>query len=71
VALIISVAYRVNWHILETGAGSVPAVIVTRFGEANDLERSALVAAGLALFILTFAVNLVARYIVNRTKVAQ
>lgn len=68
VALIVSVVFDFNWHILEAGAGSVPATIVTRFGEASELERSGLVAAGLALFVLTFGVNLMASRIVNRKR---
>jgi len=67
VALLISIVYQPNWHVLESGAGSVAAVIAVHFGEATALERSGLVAAGLALFFLTIAVNLVARQIVNRS----
>jgi phosphate transport system permease protein len=70
VALIISIVFKANIHILERGAGSIAALIATRFGEASALERSGLVAAGLALFLLTFAVNFVARSIVRRTKIA-
>jgi len=70
VALIISIVFKANIHILERGAGSIAALIATRFGEASALERSGLVAAGLALFLLTFAVNFFARWIVRRTKIA-
>jgi phosphate transport system permease protein len=66
VALLISPVTVFNGHILTGGAASVAAQIAIHFGEANDLERSALVAAGLALFLLTFAVNLGARFIVRR-----
>lgn len=68
VALVISFTFNgVNWNVLEKGAGSIAALIVTRFGEASPLERSALIAAGLALFTLTFAINLVSRTIVARS----
>jgi phosphate transport system permease protein len=67
VALIISLVFEPNYNVLERGAGSVAALIATKFGEAGELERSALVAAGLALFLLTLAVNLLARRIVNRS----
>jgi phosphate transport system permease protein len=67
VALIIVPAVKVNTHILEQGAGSVAAWIAIHFGEASDLERSALVACGLALFLLTFVVNFFARLIVARS----
>jgi phosphate transport system permease protein len=66
VALIISIVFKANFNILERGAGSVAALIATRFGEASSLERSGLVAAGLALFIVTFGVSLLARKIVGR-----
>lgn len=51
---------------LETGGGSVAALIATQFGEASDAGRSGLVAAGLALFLTTFAVTILARTIVAR-----
>ena len=70
VALVISLVFKANTHVLELGAGSIAALIATRFGEADTIERSGLVAAGLALFLLTFAVNIGARRIVARTKVA-
>jgi phosphate transport system permease protein len=66
VALIISPQIRVNTHVLTTGAASVAAQIAIHFGEATPLERSGLVAAGLALFLLTFLVNIAARFIVVR-----
>ena len=66
VAVIISLVFKPNFHILERGAGSVAALIATKFGESGALERSALCAAGLALFIVTLCVSLAARRIVNR-----
>ena len=65
VALVIELVFKANWHVLESGAGSIAALIVTRFGEASADERSALVAAGLALMLLTFTVSLLARRIVT------
>jgi phosphate transport system permease protein len=67
VALIISISFKANFHILERGAGSIPALIATKFGEAGALERSGLIAAGLALFLLTLGVNMAARRIVGRS----
>jgi len=66
VALIISPTISANTQILKTGASSVAAYIAIHFGEAGPLERSGLVAAGLALFLLTLIVNLLARLIVVR-----
>jgi phosphate transport system permease protein len=69
VAYLVSLTFKVNWHVLEQGAGSVASLIFTRFGEASTIERSGLVAAGLALLLLTFSVSLLSRYIVNRRAV--
>jgi phosphate transport system permease protein len=67
VTLIISLSLDANWNILERGGGSIASLIAIKFPEASTLERSALVAAGLALFLLTLLVNLLARRIVSRT----
>ncbi|MGW8484598.1 phosphate ABC transporter permease subunit PstC [Microbacterium sp. NPDC055903] len=45
---------------------TIPAIIALRFPEAHDEGVSTLIAAGLILFIVTFAVNFVARWIVSR-----
>lgn len=70
VALIIVPSYSVNWNLAESGAGSVAGNIVSRFAEAGELEKSALIASGLALFSVTFLVNLGARRIVNKSRLA-
>jgi len=67
VALIISITFKANFHVLQRGAGSIAALIAIKFGEAGTLERSGLIAAGLALFIVTFAVSLLARRIVGKS----
>ena len=63
ILLIVQQVLEVNLRVLEAGVGSIAAHIATRFGEAPELERSGLIAAGLALFLLTFVVNLIARYV--------
>ena len=70
VVLVITVIDQPNLHILEQGSGSISALIATKFGEASGLEISGLIAAGLALFVLTLGVNLVARAIVARSRMA-
>jgi phosphate ABC transporter permease protein PstC len=49
---------------------TLAAVIANEFGEAasNPLHRSALIAAGLVLFVLTLFVNLIARFYVLRAE---
>lgn len=71
IAIIVSLVYQANLKVLTEGGGSIAQLIAIRFGEANELEKSGLVAAGLALFIVTFLVNLGARRIVARARSAQ
>jgi phosphate ABC transporter permease protein PstC len=51
---------------------TLAAVIANEFGEAasDPVHRASLIAAGLLLFVLTLAVNLLARYFVNRAETA-
>ena len=67
VALVISPVIALNGHVLTAGAGSIAGYIAIHFGEANAVERSGLVAIGLALFMLTLVVNLIARIVVRRS----
>ncbi len=68
VALIISPIFEIRPNLLQTGANSVAALIALRFGEADPLQLSALMAAGLALFALALTVNFVASAIVARSR---
>ena len=68
VVLVIALVYDPNLHVLEKGSGSISALIATKFGEAQGLEVNGLIAAGLALFVMTLVVNLVARAIVRRSQ---
>jgi phosphate transport system permease protein len=68
IALILSINYRVTSQVLAPGGGSVAGLIANNFGEAQGVGRSALIAAGLVLFVLTLLVNLGARVIVNRAR---
>jgi phosphate transport system permease protein len=67
VALVLSITTQVNWNVLETGGGTIAGFIATQFGEANAETLSGLIAAGLALFLMTLVVNAVARNVVRRT----
>jgi phosphate transport system permease protein len=59
---------KTNWlKILDSEGGSVASLIVAKYGEASEFELSGLFGAGLVLFILTLAANLVASAIVNQT----
>jgi phosphate transport system permease protein len=67
IALILSFNFRLHTEILSPGGGSVAGLIANNFGEAGEAQRHALVAAGLALFVITLVVNTGARVIVNKT----
>jgi phosphate transport system permease protein len=68
VYMIISPVFRIQPEILRSGANSVSALIALRFGAASPFELSALMAAGLALFMLTLIVNFGASAIIARTR---
>jgi phosphate transport system permease protein len=70
ITLMITLTVQANSRVLSAGGGSIAAWIATRFPEATGIEISALVAAGLALFVLTLLVNLAARRVVNRARSA-
>ncbi len=72
IAITIIIAFLItpNTRILSQGGGSIAALIATHFGEAQPEEIKALVAAGLALFVVTLFVNLGARRIVARARSA-
>ncbi|AXI76277.1 phosphate ABC transporter permease subunit PstC [Peterkaempfera bronchialis] len=68
VYLIISPVFQIQPHILQTGANSVSSLIALHYGDASDFGMSALMAAGLALFLLTLVVNFSASWIVSRSR---
>jgi phosphate transport system permease protein len=68
VYLIISPIFKINFHVLQTGANSVASLIALRYGDASGFGLSALLAAGLALFVLTLIVNFTASSIVARSR---
>lgn len=68
VYIIISPVFVIQPRILENGAISVSSLIALRYGEATEFGLSALMAAGLALFLMTLAVNFAASLIVARSR---
>jgi phosphate transport system permease protein len=68
VYMIISPVFAIQPHILQAGANSVSALIALRYGEASTFGTSALMAAGLALFLMTLIVNFTASAIVARSR---
>jgi phosphate ABC transporter permease protein PstC len=66
VTILIGDAPQLSNHLFGQGY-SLAAVIANEFGEAQELHRSALFAAGLVLFVLTLLVNVAARVLVMRS----
>jgi phosphate transport system permease protein len=67
-ALTLGAVYNVSFDLLGTGGNTIAANIALRFGEANPVGRSALIASGLVLFAITLAVNMTARAIIYRRR---
>lgn len=68
VFMIISIVFYIQPHILQNGASSVSSLIALRYGESTALGLSALMAAGLALFLMTLVINFLASMIVARSR---
>jgi len=71
VALIIGNVTRISGHLLVPGGNTIAANIANQFGESDSFGRSALIASGLVLFVLTLAVNLTARWVILRSGKAE
>jgi phosphate transport system permease protein len=68
VSFILTQVFQFNFHVLETGGNSVTVMIADRILEAGPKEISALMAAGMVLFVLTIGVNTLAAIIINRSR---
>ncbi|SDO49597.1 phosphate transport system permease protein [Cryobacterium flavum] len=68
VYLVISPVFVIQPHILQTGSNSISSLIALRYGEASPFELSALMAAGLVLFLITMLVNFGAGIIIQRSR---
>jgi phosphate transport system permease protein len=66
VALVIGASPVITSHLFAAGY-SMPAVIANQFGEASGEFRSALIGLGVLLFVITIAINLIARGVVERS----
>lgn len=68
VALVLSLSYKTSFHILDanTGGNTIAANIANQFQGAEPTGQKALIASGLVLFVITFAVNGLARFVVSR-----
>ncbi len=68
VYLILSMHFEIRLHVLQTGGSAVAPLIALRYGDSSSFAISALMAAGLALFLLTLVVNFAAAAVVARSR---
>jgi phosphate transport system permease protein len=67
VALVLSASGGASLNIISSSnPGSIAANIALQFPESSGLAVNTLIATGLVLFVITFAVNFTARAIVTR-----
>jgi len=69
VAMVLSPAIVINFFLLTAqNPNTIAANIALQFPEASGLGINTLIASGLVLFVITFIVNAIARFAVNRRK---
>jgi phosphate transport system permease protein len=69
VAMVLSASGVVTFNLISsTNPSTIAANIALTFADATGLQRNALIASGLVLFVITFAVNFTARAIVARNE---
>ena len=69
VAMVLSGSGIISFKLLTSqNPNTIAANIAQSFPEAHDIGRNQLIATGLVLFIITLAVNMTARWIINRRK---
>ena len=70
VALVLPQVAQANFHILQNGGATVSGFIANRAG-SDAFTTSGLMAAGLVLFIMTLATNMIASVVVSRSRSGQ
>jgi phosphate transport system permease protein len=69
VAIVLSVANVVTFNLISSAnPATIAANIALEFPESTGIEVNTLIASGLVLFLITLAVNSLARYIINRRR---
>jgi phosphate transport system permease protein len=67
VALVLSISGGITFNLISSGnPGTIAANIALEFPESTGIDVNTLIASGLALFVITLGVNMLARWIVNR-----
>jgi phosphate transport system permease protein len=67
VSMLIGNSATINANLLQPSA-TLSSMIATSFGEADSNFKEVLIGLGLVLFIVTFCINMLARYLVNRMR---
>ena len=68
VSFILTPVFTFNSHVLESGGNSVTYMIANHILDGGTKLISALMAAGLVLFVMTLGVNTIAAIIINRSR---
>ncbi len=68
VATVLSPTFDIQASLLDPGGGTFAQNIASKFSEASETGRDALIASGLVLFVITLLVNGAARMIIARRK---
>ncbi|MDN0194308.1 phosphate ABC transporter permease subunit PstC [Streptomyces sp. S.PNR 29] len=68
VATVLSPTFDIQASLLDPGGGTFAQNIASKFSEATEFGRDALIASGLVLFVITLLVNGAARAIIARRK---
>ncbi|MFH8794748.1 phosphate ABC transporter permease subunit PstC [Streptomyces sp. NPDC017941] len=68
VATVLSPTFLIQASVLDYGGGTFAQNIASKFNEADQYGRDALIASGLVLFVITLLVNGAARLIIARRK---
>jgi phosphate transport system permease protein len=68
VATVLSPDFLIHGSLLNPGGGTFAQNIASKFSEATEFGRDALIASGLVLFVITLLVNGAARMIIARRK---
>jgi phosphate transport system permease protein len=69
VAMVLSPAVVINFFLLTSqNPNTIASNIALQFPEASGIGINTLIASGLVLFVITFIVNAIARFAINRRK---
>jgi phosphate transport system permease protein len=68
VLYVLNLVFTVNLNLFESYGGSVAPMIAAFYGESSEVGINALLAAGVALFLVTILVNFVAQIILGRSE---